>query len=94
MQAVLVVGALRFEEQIGAVSFALIAFAAWLVIVGRLGSSSGVLPHGVRMGLLAATYVGYPFWAFWLGRHLVSLAGEPLPGAVVIADSSLATTDA
>lgn len=94
LQAALVVGALTFEEQIGAVSFALLAFAVWLVIVGRLGSSSGVLPHGVRMGLLAAAYVGYPLWAFWLGRHLLSLAGEPVPGPVVIADSSLATTDA
>ena len=94
LQAMLVVGALTFAEQVGPVSFALLAFAAWLVIVGHLGSSSGVLPHGVRMGLLAATYVGYPFWAFWLGRHLLRLAGEPVPGPVVIAEPSLATTDA
>ena len=29
------------------------------------------------MSVLAATYVGYLFWAFWIGRHLVRRAGEP-----------------
>ena len=94
LQAMLVVGALTFAEQVGPVSFALLAFAAWLVIVGHLGSASGALPHGVRMGLLAATYIGYPFWAFWLGRHLLRLAGEPVPVAVVVPEPPLATTDA
>ncbi len=94
LQAMLVVGALTFAEQVGPVSFALLAFAAWLVIVGHLGSASGALPHGVRMGLLAATYIGYPFWAFWSGRHLLRLAGEPVPVPVVVPEPSLATTDA
>jgi hypothetical protein len=94
LQALLVVGALTFADQVGAVSLALLAFAVWLVIVGRLGSSRGVMHHGVRMGLLAATYVGYPFWAFWLGRHLRRLAGETAPGPVVIVGPPLATTDA
>jgi hypothetical protein len=93
LQSMLVLGALTFEEQIGAVSLALLVLAAWFVIVGYLGSSSGVLPHGVRMGLLAATYVGYPFWAFWLGRHLLRLAGESVAGAVVSAERHPATTD-
>ncbi|PZR65226.1 MAG: hypothetical protein DLM71_00190 [Chloroflexi bacterium] len=42
----------------------------------------GALPHGVRMGLLAATYIGYPIWAFWLGRHLLrdaALGNLPAP---------------
>lgn len=93
LQSMLVLGMLTFEEQIGAVSLALLALAAWFVIIGYLGSSSGVLPHGVRMGLLAATYVGYPLWAFWLGRHLLRLAGEPVSGPVVSAERHLATTD-
>jgi hypothetical protein len=93
LQSMLVLGALTFEEQIGPVSLALLVFALWFVMVGYLGSSSGVLPHGVRMGLLAAMYVGYPFWAFWLGRHLLRLAGEPVPGPVAFAERHLATTD-
>lgn len=88
-----VLGMLTFEEQIGAVSLALLVLAVWFVIIGYLGSSIGVLPHGVRMGLLAATYVGYPFWAFWLGRRLLRVAGEPVSGPVVIAERHLATTD-
>jgi hypothetical protein len=45
------------------------------------------------MGLLAVTYVGYPIWAFWLGRHLLRLAGEPVSGPVVGAERQMATTD-
>jgi len=32
------------------------------------------------MGILAATYIGYPIWAYWLGRHLQRLAREPAGG--------------
>lgn len=71
LQWLLVVRALTFEEQIGPVSIALLVVAVWFVMTGYLGRSSGALPHGVRMGLLAATYIGYPIWAFWLGRHLL-----------------------
>ena len=70
---------LTFAEQTD-FSLALLVLAAWFVIVGYLGRSSGVLPGGVRMGLLAATYVGYPIWALWLGRRLLRLAGEPASG--------------
>jgi hypothetical protein len=80
LQSLLVVGALTFEEQIGPVSIAFLVLAVWFVMTGYLGSSSGALPHGVRMGLLAATSVGYPIWAFWLGRHLLRLVGEPVSG--------------
>jgi hypothetical protein len=52
----------------------------WLVLTGYVGGSSSVLPHGLRMGILAATYIGYPIWAYWLGRHLQRLAREPAGG--------------
>ncbi len=83
LQSLLVVGALTFQEEVGPVLVAFLVLVVWFVMIGYLGSSSGVLPHGVRMGLLAATYVGYPIWAVWLGRHLLRLAGEPVssPGA-------------
>jgi hypothetical protein len=56
---------------------AFLFLAVWFVMTGYVGSRSGVLPRGVRMGFLAVTYVCYPIWAFWLGRQLVRLAREP-----------------
>ncbi len=80
LQALLVVGAMTFEAQIGPASIAFLVLVVWFVMTGYLGSSSGALPHGVRMGLIAATYVGYPFWAFWLGRNLLQPVKEPVSG--------------
>ena len=70
LQALLVTGALTFQEQIGPVSLAFLATGGWLLSTGLMGSRAGVLPGGVRMGLLAAIYVGLPLWAVWLGRRL------------------------
>jgi hypothetical protein len=75
LQLLLIVGTLTFEEQVGPVSVALIVLGAWFVAVGWIGSVSDLLPRGARMGLLAALYVGYPIWAVWLGRRLVTGAG-------------------
>jgi hypothetical protein len=76
LQLLLVAGTLTFEEQVGPVSIALLVLGAWFVVAGWLGSASGLLPGGARMGLLAALYVGYPVWALWLGRRLVAGAAE------------------
>jgi hypothetical protein len=35
-----------------------------------MASKAGVLPGGGRLGILAATYAGYPVWAFRLARAL------------------------
>jgi hypothetical protein len=70
LQALLVIGVMTFEEQVGLVSLGLLGLGVWFVLVGYLGSRSGLLSRGVAMGLLAATYVGYPIWAIWLGRRL------------------------
>jgi hypothetical protein len=75
LQSLLVLGALTFAQEIGPVLVAFLFLAAWFVVTGYLGSSSGLLPHGVRMSLLAVTYVGYPIWAIWLGRHLLRAVG-------------------
>ncbi len=91
LQSLLVVGALTFQEEVGPVLIAFLVLVVWLVMIGYLGSSSGVLPHGVRMGLLAATYVGYPIWAFWLGRHLLRLGGETVSESGAGAERRLAT---
>jgi hypothetical protein len=73
LQWLLITEVLSFEVQVGPVSIALLVLGAWFVAVGYLGRSGRVLPNGVRMGVLAATYVGYPVWAFWLGRNLMHL---------------------
>ena len=78
LQSLLVLGALTFQEEIGPVLIAFLVLVVWLVLTGYMGSSTGVLPHGIRMGLLAVTYVGYPIWAFWLGRHLLNLGAVPV----------------
>jgi hypothetical protein len=76
LQSLLVLGALTFAQEIGPVLIAFLVLVVWLVLTGYLGGSSGVLPHGLRMGIIAATYLGYPIWAYWLGRHLQRLARE------------------
>lgn len=84
LQALLILDVLTFEQQIGPVSVALFVLAVWFVLTGYLGSSGGDPQHGAWMGLLAATYVGYPIWAIWIGRKLaqgnrpvVTVAGAP-----------------
>jgi len=85
LQAMLVTEALTFEEQVGPVSIALLALGAWFVIAGRMVTSAGFAPNGVRMGLLAAVYVGYPVWAIWIGRRFLGPTPDPTPRQVVIA---------
>lgn len=84
LQALLVFDVLTFEEQVGPVSIALLVLGGWFVASGYLGRSSGVLPRGVRMGLIAATYVGYPIYAIWLGRHLSASAPLTPPRRAVV----------
>lgn len=67
-------GAMTFEEQIGPVSIALLAVGAWMVGIGYVARSAGVLPNGVRNGVLGALYVGYPIWAIDVGRSLLARA--------------------
>ena len=70
LQVMLVTRVLTFEQQIGPVSLAFLALAAWFIATGRLAARAGLFPHGTRLGVLAATYAGYPLWAFRLARAL------------------------
>lgn len=75
LQWLLVTGALPFEQQIGPVSVALIAVGSWMAGTGFLARSLGLLPHGLRDGLLGLVYVGMPVWAISVGRRLLRSAG-------------------
>jgi hypothetical protein len=70
LQVLLVGGVVTFEQQIGAVSLAFLVLAAWFVLYGRLAGRTGALPGGTRLGLLAASYLGYPLWAFRIARAI------------------------
>lgn len=73
LQLALIFGVLTFERQVGWVSLAMIVgVGSWLVITGLIAQSTGRLPNSVLMSAVAVPYLGYPVWAFWLGRRLLS----------------------
>lgn len=77
LQWLLVTGALTFEQQIGMVSLSLLAVGVWMVGAGYLARGAGVLPHGLRNGLLGAFYFGFPIWAIDVGRALMRAGRAP-----------------
>jgi hypothetical protein len=77
LQGLLIGGAMTFEEQIGPLSVMLLLLAVWFVAVGWLLTALGVVGRGIALGLVAATYLGFPIWAFVLGRALRDRASQP-----------------
>jgi hypothetical protein len=71
LQWLLSTGRMSFEEQIGYVSLSLLAVGAWMVGTGYLARKAGVLPTGLRDGIVGAIYFGYPVWALNLGKRLL-----------------------
>ena len=71
LQWLLVTGRLSFDQQIGMVSLSLMAVGVWMVGTGYLARRAGVLPNGLRNGLLGASYFGFPVWAIDVGRTLM-----------------------
>jgi hypothetical protein len=76
LQLLLVLDVLPFEQQVGPVTLALLAFGISLVLMGVAGRSGGSLPGGVRMGVIGATYLGFPLWARWATGELDGRAPE------------------
>ncbi|NJN53806.1 MAG: hypothetical protein HC804_03035 [Anaerolineae bacterium] len=73
LQLALVYGFLTFEQQVGWVTLAMIGgVGSWLIVTGFVARSTGRLPRSVLMSALAVPYLGYPVWAFWLGRRLLN----------------------
>ena len=72
LQLALIFGVLTFQRQVLWVSLAMIVgVGSWLVITGLVARSTGRLPNSLMMSAVAVPYVGYPVWAFWLGRYLL-----------------------
>jgi hypothetical protein len=73
LQLLLVFDVLPFEKQVLWVSLAMIVgVGSWLIITGMVARSTGILPNSILMSTIAVPYLGYPAWAFWLGRRLLS----------------------
>lgn len=71
LQSLLVTKVVTFERQVVGVTMAMVVWGGWFVAVGYLGRRSASLPVGPALGLASALYVGYPVWAWRLGRWLV-----------------------
>lgn len=72
LQLALILGVVTFEQQVVWVSLAMIVgVGSWLLTTGLVARSTGRFPHSVLMSSLAVPYLGYPLWAFWLGRRLL-----------------------
>lgn len=80
LQWLLATGRMTFEAQILPVSLALLSAGVWMVGTGYLARATGFLPNGVRNGLLGMFYVGYPVWAFSVGRRLLERGRGREPG--------------
>lgn len=50
----------------------LLILSLWLFMVAYLAYRSRKPKHGLLMGILGATIIGYPVWAIWIGRQLIS----------------------
>jgi hypothetical protein len=70
LQGMLVVGILTFEQEIGPVMVPFLAFTIWMISTGYAASRTGLLPRGVLLAVIASLYLGFPVWAWVLGRRL------------------------
>lgn len=78
LQSLLVARLVPFERQVLPVTAAMLVWGGWFVAVGVLGRRDGTLPVGPALGVASALYVGYPVWAWRVGRWLI-VAVRPAP---------------
>jgi hypothetical protein len=72
LQSLLVANLIPFPPYIIIVSAGFLVAMVWFIINGMMGRATGKLPNGLLLDILAGLYVGYPFWAFRLGRQLLA----------------------
>jgi hypothetical protein len=70
-QVLLLTGIMPFSKQVWFVSASIFLIGGWILINSYLGRSSGSMPVGVPVSVLAFFYFGYPFWAFQVGGFLL-----------------------
>jgi hypothetical protein len=75
LQLLLITKALTFAQQSVPVSVALfVGVGGWIVLVGCMSRTTGAFRNTIALALAGWSYVGYPVWAFAVGRQLASLA--------------------
>ena len=72
LQTLLVVGVLPFGIQIVLVIPAFLLVLTWFVRNRNLDHSTDIVPESMPLTVLAGLYIGYPFWAFKVGRRLLA----------------------
>ena len=72
LQLLLVTDILPFANQIVPIVVAFLVVLVWFIVNGFLGRTSEKLPGGMLLHVLAGLYIGYPIWAFSVGRRLRS----------------------
>jgi hypothetical protein len=85
LQYLLVTERLTFEQQVGPVTVAYLGIAIWFIAGGWLASQSGAIPHGGRLGALAAIYFGQPWWAYRWGTRLLAAGADGSIGGPAVA---------
>ena len=74
LQVLLVTDRIPFEQQIGPVMVAFLALTVWFVASGWTAARAGAMEGGTRLGVIASTYVGQPWWALRWGLRLLELS--------------------
>jgi hypothetical protein len=69
-QALLVTGVLTFEQEIGPAGLGFLGLGPWMVAAAVAGRRAGVAPVGPGTAIGAALYLGYPVWAYRVGRWM------------------------
>jgi hypothetical protein len=70
LQGLLAAGVLTFEQEIGPAGIAYIPLAAWFVASGRQAARSGLDERGTAFGIVGASYLGFPVWAWRMAGRL------------------------
>lgn len=78
-QWLLVTERMTFQEQVGLVIVGFAGLATWFIATGWRASRLGLLPGGTRLGVVAALFIGQPWWAIRWGRLLRALGSAETP---------------
>ncbi len=70
LQLLLVLGVIPFQTQILFVSAGFLTTLVWFVVSTRMDGDGDMLPRSMPLAVLAGLYVGYPVWAWKVGRRL------------------------